>query len=92
MPFFPRQTDARSRTAAPDRMQRLRVGLTGLASVALLIVVATAIASGVQRRVSVVRAPVAASAANASAATEPLAQLGAAPGAADDKANNPPAR
>ena len=73
-------TAVRSPADSPGRMQRLRVGLTGLASVGLAIVVATAVASGVQRRVTVARAPVATPAANES---EPLAQLGAAPGAGD---------
>ena len=76
--------DPRADPTPTDRMQRVRVGMTGLASVALLIVVATAVASGVQRRV-VARAPVATPAANATAAAEPLAQLGAAPGAGDEQ-------
>ena len=89
----PPPADAKAKAAPADRMQRVRVGMTGLASVALVIVVSTAIASGVQRRVTVARAPVATQTANATDAAEPLAQLGAAPGATDvEKAKVPPGR
>lgn len=91
MPTKPRKIIVQSRDASPDRMQRVRVGMTGLASVALLIVVTTAIASGVQRRVTIAHAPIATPAANAAAASEPLAQLGAAPGAASTDEHKAPA-
>ena len=82
----------RQETAGPDagqRMQRLRVGLTGLAAVLLVVILATAIASGVRRsageNANAFSAPAVVatlpSVGNATEAnTEPLAQLGAAPG------------
>ena len=80
-----------------ERMQRVRVGLTGLAAVGLLVVVATAVATSVRNRAaqsSVAGPPnVVATlpAANASdAKTEPLAQLGVAPDAKD--VTGPPAK
>ena len=74
-----------------ERMQRVRVGLTGLAAVGLIVVVSTAIATSVRRQVSETTAvasppPVVATttASNASdQKTEPLAQLGVAPDAKD---------
>ena len=82
---------------APDgeRMQRVRVGVTGLAAVLLVVALATAIASGVQRTATANRAAVASPAAVPVAppptnvvdpAAEPLAQLGVAPGGTPDKA------
>jgi hypothetical protein len=74
---------------AGERMQRLRVGLTGLAAVLLVVILATAIASAVRRNaaegMNVVAPPAVVAtlppADNAAALnTEPLAQLGAAPG------------
>jgi hypothetical protein len=75
-------------------MQRIRVGMTGLAAVGLIVMVATAVATGVRRSatenaaavgppavVATVPAPV-------DAKTEPLAQLGVAPDAKD--INAPP--
>lgn len=68
------------------RMQRVRVGVTGLAVVVLVVTLATAISSGVARRanegsVAAGNAAVAtAPAANAAVEkTEPLAELGVAP-------------
>ncbi len=83
-----------------DRMQRVRVGVTGLAAVVLIILLATAIASGVRRTASntgnLVEPPVAG---NASAAgnvddsqSEPLAQLGAAPGSKTESVDRKPAK
>jgi hypothetical protein len=74
---------------AGQRMQRLRVGLTGLAAVLLVVILATAIAAGVRRNSveganAVAPPPVVATlptSENSTAANkEPLAQLGAAPG------------
>jgi hypothetical protein len=72
-----------------ERMQRVRVGLTGLAAVGLIVVVATAVATSVRHRAAdsvagppgVVATLPAANAADAK--TEPLAQLGVAPDAKD---------
>ncbi len=79
-----------------ERMQRVRVGLTGLAAVGLIVVVATAVATSVRHRAAqnvagppgvVATLP----AANLSdAKTEPLAQLGVAPDAKD--VSVPPAK
>ncbi len=77
-----------------ERMQRVRVGLTGLAAVGLLVVVATAVATSVRNKAAqsmagppgiVATAPAAAPGAK----TEPLAQLGVAP---DVKDVSPPAQ
>lgn len=72
-----------------ERMQRVRVGMTGLAAVGLIVMVATAVATGVQRSatenariagppsvVATMPAPT-----PVDAKTEPLAQLGVAPDA-----------
>ena len=80
-------------TAAPatgvaDRMQRVRVGVTGLAAVLLVVLLATAIASGVRHSASdganaVAPPPLAPTVQTSNAVdpnSEPLAQLGAAPG------------
>lgn len=90
---------------APDagqRMQRLRVGLTGLAAVLLVVILATAIASGVRRSAveggnAVAPPPVVATVPTSdnstTANTEPLAQLGAAPGGnPEPAAQQPPAK
>lgn len=70
-----------------DGMQRIRVGLTGLAVVLLLIVFATAFSSMINKQV------VTNSAGNASVSNkpkdEPLADLGVAPGAAPENATEP---
>jgi len=70
-----------------QRMQRVRVGVTGLAAIVLVVLLATAIASGVRRSAANETAvsPVAASTVIAPSnavdpKAEPLAQLGAAPG------------
>jgi len=76
-----------------QRMQRVRVGVTGLAAIVLVVLLATAIASSVRRNaanetaavapptlVPTIAAPSNTTGENA----EPLAQLGAAPGAAPD--------
>lgn len=73
---------------AAERMQRIRVGVTGLAAVLLVVAVATAIATGVRNSAETTAAtappPVVATVAQATNAgeepSEPLAQLGAAPG------------
>jgi hypothetical protein len=71
-----------------ERMQRVRVGVTGLAAVVIVVAVATAVASGVRRSAEasnavapppvVATVPAAPNSANPN--SEPLAQLGAAPG------------
>ena len=69
-------------------MQRVRVGVTGLAAIVLVVLLATAIASSVRHsaanEVGVAPPPVVATVTNPpkikDANAEPLAQLGAAPG------------
>lgn len=81
----PSATDRLPPAPPSERMQRLRVGITGLAAVVLIVLLATAIATGVRRTAaanqnatSTVGAPASANAVNAK--SEPLAQLGVAPG------------
>lgn len=83
--------------ARDDRMQRVRVGVTGLAAVMLVVTLATAIASGVARNVvsdrsagSADRIVTATPTNTIDSTAEPLAQLGVAPGGSDKDA--PPAR
>jgi hypothetical protein len=70
-------------------MQRMRVGLTGLAAVGLIVVIATAVATSVRKSASATAAlsdrpnVVATVPAKADEKTEPLAQLGVAPDAKD---------
>jgi len=79
-----------------QRMQRIRVGATGMAAVLLFVVLATALV-GVLRPPAPAAGSPAANAAIATAAAdnandaEPLAQLGAAPGGKVDVANKPSA-
>jgi hypothetical protein len=79
-----------------ERMQRVRVGMTGLAAVGLIVMIATAVATGVRRSASenaaamgppavVATVPVPASGEK----SEPLATLGVAP---DAKESPPPAK
>ncbi len=81
-----------------ERMQRIRVGMTGLAAVGLIVMVATAVATSVRRSatenaaaagppavVATIPVPV-----PVDPKTEPLAQLGVAPDAKD--ASPPPAK
>lgn len=84
--------------AARERMQRIRVGVTGLAAVVLLLALATALATGVRRNAATEpRPPLADNAANVQATpsnvidpnAEPLAQLGVAPGATDSQGDKP---
>lgn len=75
-----------------ERMQRMRVGLTGLAAVGLIVVIATAVATSVRKSASETAAiagppSVVATlpdADNAADKSEPLAQLGVAPDAKKD--------
>lgn len=60
-------------------MRRARVGVTGLAAIALLVALATAIASGARDRTALGNA--ANGAASSNATDEPLAKLGVTPGA-----------
>lgn len=86
-------------TPPPDdrqRMQRVRVGLTGLAAVLLIVAIATAIATGVRRQATTER-PVAGAGGptldnvktggdnTIDPRAEPMAQLGVAPGATEPK-------
>ena len=88
-------------------MQRLRVGVTGLAAILLVVLLATAIASGVRHKAGdemAVTAPPPLTATVGASNTvdpntvdpnaEPLAQLGAAPGGTTDSqpVAKPPAR
>lgn len=73
---------------ANERMQRVRVGITGLAAVVLVVTVATAIATSVRKRATESAAmsgppPVVATLNTADEKTEPLAQLGVTPDAKD---------
>ncbi len=74
-------------TPPEDRMQRVRVGITGLAAVGIVVAVATAIASGLPRTAENITAPVAVGTTTNTVDpdAEPLAQLGAAPGGMTDK-------
>ena len=83
-----------------ERMQRVRVGMTGLAAVGLVVLVATAVATGVRRsadeNAAAVGRPVVAvttPAVTGDSKSEPLAQLGVAPDAdadADDTTQDAP--
>jgi cobalamin synthase len=86
-----RATDRLPPDKPGQRMQRVRVGVTGLAAILLVVLLATAIASGLRRSVAnetaIIAPPplvptVAAPMNTAGANAEPLAQLGAAPGGA----------
>lgn len=75
-------------------MQRIRVGVTGLAAVVLIVLLAAAIATSVRRTANLTvadaTAPLAIENKSANSKTvdpdaEPLAQLGVAPGANDRK-------
>ena len=65
-----------------ERMQRIRVGLTGLAAVLLLVFIATFAISRIQ-------APGANNSMTAESEDEPLADLGVAPGASDENQSAP---
>ena len=83
-------------------MQRLRVGVTGLAAILLVVLLATAIASGVRRKAGDETAATASPPLTTTVDTsntvdpnaEPLAQLGVAPGGTTDSqpTAKPPAR
>lgn len=82
-----RLTDRMPPAEPGQRMQRVRVGVTGLAAIVLVVLLATAIASGVRRNAANETAitPLVAASAPSPAngvdpKAEPLAQLGAAPG------------
>lgn len=73
-------SDENQRAEAPrsdDRMQRIRVGLTGLAVVLVLVMLATALVTRIMPEQAV-------NASVASTGDEPLADLGVAPGAPDN--------
>ena len=73
--------------ASSQRMQRVRVGVTGLAAIVLVVLLATAIASGLNRRAAqtAVTAPpdVVPTLNTTEEKSEPLAQLGVAPDTKD---------
>ena len=85
----PNATDRLPPAAPEQRMQRLRVGITGLAAVLLVVLLATAVATGVRRTAISTPNAAASSVATVPASnaidpnSEPLAQLGVAPGATD---------
>ena len=72
---------------AGERMQRIRVGLTGLAVVLLIIALAAAVFRRVDEQAGTTNATINATASPPSA-DEPLAELGVAPGAAEEEAPN----
>ena len=78
-------------TRTDDRMQRVRVGLTGLAVVLLIAALVTAVLRRVDEQVAPPGANNAAAADPSPSEDEPLAALGVAPGAAnaDDNAVSP---
>ncbi len=61
-----------------ERMQRVRVGLTGLAVVLLIVLLGTPIAMWVQKQAAPLSKPI------AGKGDEPLADLGVAPGAPEN--------
>jgi hypothetical protein len=63
-----------------DRMQRIRVGLTGLAVVLLLVMLATAVLKGIMPDMP-------GNSVSVSTGDEPLADLGVAPGAPENISN-----
>jgi hypothetical protein len=87
----PRVSDRLPPAPPAERMQRLRVGITGLAAVLLMVILATAIASGLRRQAAVDPATTSPKLEVAGANSEPLAQLGAAPGGADSQNKQAPA-
>jgi hypothetical protein len=70
---------------AGSSAQRIRIGLTGLAFAFLLVLLGSAIS---RRSSDADAGPVQQSAANDAEPSEPLAELGVAPGAAETDANN----
>lgn len=84
---------------ARERMQRVRVGLTGLAAVILIVALAAAIGNGVRRNASAERSTAPAEVAAQAQVkadnaidpdAEPLAQLGVAPGGTEPSDGAPP--
>jgi hypothetical protein len=98
----PSRPEAR-KSQAGQTMQRVKVGMVGLAAVVLLIGIASAIFSAANREkpIAVAGAPKVEAVANMTAANaaapldaanEPLAELGVAPSAADSDNSTSPAR
>ena len=85
----PHATDRLPPAAPEERMQRLRVGITGLAAVLLVVLLTTAIATGMRRTAVAAQntaVPTVATVTQSNTIdpnSEPLAQLGVAPGATD---------
>jgi hypothetical protein len=94
-----RTTDRLPPDEPGQRMQRVRVGVTGLAAIVLVVMLATAIASSVRHsadnEAGAVPPPVAATITSPTkkedANAEPLAQLGAAPGGSTGANSQQPA-
>jgi len=90
-----RTTDRLPPDEPGQRMQRVRVGVTGLAAIVLVVLLATAIASSVRRNAvndtGVAPPPVVATLPSPGNSVdpnaEPLAQLGAAPGGSTEAKN-----
>lgn len=84
------QTSA-NQTSPGQIGQRVRVGMIGLAAVVLLIGLASAIFSAVNREAATAGAPIVANMtmANSTTASEPLAELGVAPSTVDANATLP---
>lgn len=74
-----------------DGMQRVRVGLTGLAVVLLIVALATAVLRSVDRQ-AIGNAPAPNVDNSDKSKDEPLADLGVAPGAPAEKTAKPPAK
>ena len=84
-------------TPSDERMRRLRVGITGLAGVLVLVLLATAIGSAIRRSAASsatvnTTGSVAAAANTTEGSAEPLAQLGVAPGVGDKTGHAIPRR
>lgn len=71
-------------------MQRVRIGLTGLGFVFVAVLLATALTGSPEDEAPVTANNAAAAGAQEEAPKEPLAELGVAPGNADNKAASPP--
>ena len=69
-----------------DRMQRVRIGLTGLAIVLIIVVLATLVIAQFNRQLPPQNAAMNAAEAAKSSGDEPLADLGVAPGAPENAA------
>jgi hypothetical protein len=87
MPLEHSNSPVVARDQTGDRMQRIRVGLTGLAVVLLLVALATALVARVDGAAG--SAAASAAAAKAEDKGEPLAELGVAPASAENQTHTP---